>query len=734
MNPRLFRFPLFALLVTLAIFFGLTPPAAAAPPPPGPEQLADLLENPETRDALIEQLRRSASETEPSAMAALAEPERSFPQQLAFLTQSITELSIREAAATLTALSLSFQRVAGMDFSTFAREAATFAVFVVLVLAVFWLLGRIAARLYRRLDTYVLAAAAHVRALRRTVAIITAIGIHLATVLLTWLAGNSIALPLGGDTGVGMQYSLFLNAFVLVEGVRVILGTLLSDRYPGLRLVPASSEEAAYWNAWVSRMLYFIGYGMMLVVPFVSYFLAPELGRTLALIILLSAFLKTTIILLQNRKRVRASLERLAERMHTTFARVTLATLARVWHIIAIAYASALLIATVFFPEHALAFMLHATLQTVVASLLGIALATILNGIILRRIRLPDDTRQHFPLLESRLNAYVPTVLKITRFVILAVVLAFILDAWTTFDLFTWVQSDAGLSTIATIVTVGFILGLALALWLLSASWIEYRLNPHAGHVGPTPRVQTLLSIFRNAIAIALVVLTTMVVLAELGVNIAPLLAGAGVLGLAIGFGAQKLVQDVITGMFIQLEGAINVGDIVTAGGETGVVEKLTIRSLGIRDLAGTYHLLPFSSVEVVSNFMRDHAFHLGEYHIAYREDYDLAIEHLKAAFEELRKDPEQEPLIRGELEIHGICEFTERSMVVRIRIMTLPGVQWGVGRAYNRLVKRHFDEAGIEIPFPNMTLHFGEDRQGHAPAANIRIQNAGPAPDTGAS
>src|SRR5690606_9091077 len=132
------------------------------------------------------------------------------------------------------------------------------------------------------------------------------------------------------------------------------------------------------------------------------------------------------------------------------------------------------------------------------------------------------------------------------------------------------------------------------------ASWIEYRLNPDANGAEATPRVRTLLTIFRNAVAITLIVLTTMVVLAEIGVNIAPLIAGAGVLGLAIGFGAQKLVQDVITGVFIQLEGAINVGDLVTAGGTTGTVEKLTIRSLGMRDLSGVYHLLPFSSVDTV--------------------------------------------------------------------------------------------------------------------------------------
>src|SRR5690606_41165211 len=139
-----------------------------------------------------------------------------------------------------------------------------------------------------------------------------------------------------------------------------------------------------------------------------------------------------------------------------------------------------------------------------------------------------------------------------------------------------------------------------------------------------------------------------------------PLIAGAGVLGLGIGFGAQKLVQDVITGVFIQLEGAINVGDLVTAGGTTGTVEKLTIRSLGMRDLSGVYHLLPFSSVDTVSNFMRGFGYHVGEYRVAYREDTDVVIEHLKAAFEELRQDPEHSPNILGDLEVHGVTALAD--------------------------------------------------------------------------
>src|SRR5690606_521526 len=138
--------------------------------------------------------------------------------------------------------------------------------------------------------------------------------------------------------------------------------------------------------------------------------------------------------------------------------------------------------------------------QTLIAALAGVAISTVLTSVIMRRIRLPEDTRARFPLLEDRLNAYVPSALKLARFAILIIVLAFILDAWTTFDLGAWVASDAGTRMLGTLITLILIIGFALLGWLLAASWIEYRLNPDADGGEPTPRVKTLLTIFRNAI------------------------------------------------------------------------------------------------------------------------------------------------------------------------------------------------------------------------------------------
>src|SRR5690606_17253697 len=195
------------------------------------------------------------------------------------------------------------------------------------------------------------------------------------------------------------------------------------------------------------------------------------------------------------------------------------------------------------------------------------------------------------------------------------------------------------------------------------ASWIEYRLNPELRAV--TARERTLLSLFSNAFVIALAVLTVMTVLTQLGINIAPLLAGAGVVGLAIGFGAQKLVQDIINGAFIQFENTMNEGDIVTAGPITGVVEKLTIRSVSLRDVNGVMHMIPFSSVDTVSNFSKTFSYYVADMRVAYRENLDSVKAAMDEAFERLMAT-EHRVNILPPFEHFGIDRFEESAFIVR--------------------------------------------------------------------
>jgi small conductance mechanosensitive channel len=342
--------------------------------------------------------------------------------------------------------------------------------------------------------------------------------------------------------------------------------------------------------------------------------------------------------------------------------------------------------------------------------------------------------RERLPLLESHLNAFVPNILKVVRVVAFLLVVAAVLDAWGVADVGGWLVSPTGQTFIAAVLSAAAIVVVSWLVWLAVSSWIEYRLNPNIGRVA-TARERTLLQLLRNAVTIVLATLAIMLALSQLGVDIGPLLAGAGVIGLAIGFGSQKLVQDVINGLFIQFENAINEGDVVTAGGITGAVERLTIRSVGIRDLSGVYHIVPFSAVDTVSNFMRGFSYHVAAMGVAYREDIGEVKQAMRDAFEELR-GTEHGATILGDLDMQGVTEFGDNAVVVRARIKTLPGSQWGVGRAYNEIVKRVFDERGIEIPFPHRTIYWGEDKQGKAPPLRVAKdggeEKKGEAPEAG--
>jgi moderate conductance mechanosensitive channel len=220
-----------------------------------------------------------------------------------------------------------------------------------------------------------------------------------------------------------------------------------------------------------------------------------------------------------------------------------------------------------------------------------------------------------------------------------------------------------------------------------------------------------------------LAIVVGLVLLSEIGIDIAPLIASAGVLGLAIGFGAQKLVQDVITGLFILLEDSISVGDVVEVAGIGGVVEELSIRSIRLRDISGSVHTIPFSSVGTVTNLTKDFSFYVADIAIAYREDPDQVIEVCRAIVEEMRGEPAFERDILEPLDVLGVDQFADSAVIVKVRIKTKPIRQWAAGREFNKRMKKRFDELGIEIPFPHLTIYFGEDKTGNAPPGRLRVE-----------
>ncbi|MGV2862774.1 mechanosensitive ion channel domain-containing protein [Achromobacter sp. AGC39] len=725
------------------------PPAASASALT-PDALADLLDNPEARKALVDALRAQAAGKPPAASAAPG---------TAASTKAATGPGLQERMADgvqqfLTGVAgdmgqgvddmraLASGRSLRMDGATAGNALLPLLLAGLATIIAYLLLRMIAMRIYTRIDRWVAehaspseAATVHgpgtprrapasMRALyRRLGAIVGAVAIDAGVVLLAAMAGGAAALWGTPERGtLDTLAAVFLRAFVAVEIVKVLIRTVFAVRHPHLRLLPMSDELARYWNAWLVRVVAAAGYGTLLVDPVISAALSPALGRLASMVIMLVVYVYAVRIIWQNRHSVRDRMNHHAANA-ATFMGSRLHFLSRIWHVLGIGYFTVLLIVSQIDPTNALPFMARATAQTLLVIGVGSLLILLLNTVMAKPIRLSDDLRRRLPMLEARVNAYVPAMLKGVGWIIRIVIVLLVLDAWHAFDLSRWLASDAGGAAIKMVVNVVIVLLIAALAWTVIASIIEHRLSQNEGRGMPSARERTLLSLFRNAALIVIVTMTLMVLLSQIGIDVGPLIAGAGVVGLAIGFGAQKLVQDIITGVFIQLENGMNENDVVQVAGVFGTVEKMTIRSVGIRTLDGGYHLVPFSSVDVVANHMRDFSYHLGEYTIAHRESVDDAIEHLRAAFAELMTDSVLGPEILEEMTVAGVTAVNDKGVTIRILIKTTPGMQWAVQRGYNRLLKKHFDAAGIELPYPHTVVYFGQDKRGYAPSANVTLQ-----------
>lgn len=222
-------------------------------------------------------------------------------------------------------------------------------------------------------------------------------------------------------------------------------------------------------------------------------------------------------------------------------------------------------------------------------------------------------------------------------------------------------------------------------------------------------RVRTVGGLIRNAVNVVLISAALLMILQEIGVNITPLLTGAGIAGLAVGFGAQHLVRDIISGFFLILEDQVHVGDVVKVNGTGGLVEALKLRTITLRDLSGTVHVFPNGSINELANLTKDFSFAVIDVGVAYKEDTDVVSDVLRGVGAELRQDPAFGPLILDALEVLGVDDFGESEVTIKIRIKTLPLQQWSVGRELRRRIKKAFDARGIEIPFPHRSIYVGE-------------------------
>ena len=678
----------------------------------------------------------AAQDTPPEGADAATETVRTFGRQIAELTQAGADRVIGTARDVWRQILLMPQTLDGLmdaiDPQVVIGALVDLGVVIVATVGAFLVLRLPMLRLDRALAERARGAGwpqVILSALLSTV-------IGLAVILLAWAAGYALTIAFYQGFGtLQIRQALYLNAFLTVGLAKVAGRLVLAPRVPELRLIGLTNEAASALWSWFNTVTLLLGYGILLAVPIASsqagFFAGAALETTLSVI----AVIYTVIRLWRARRTVARWLNKDVDTITDDDVQTPLlARLAALWHWPVLAYLLVVLTLVIARPGGVLLPLLKASGMVMGALLGGLVIGNLLNRAARNGVNLPPYLKYRLPMLELRLNGMLPKILFGLRLLLIVVVVMLSLDFAGLYDIGAWLTTPAAAALVARLSGVVAILAVATVIWLSMASWVEYRLNPAVGRI-PTPRETTLLTLLRNAATIALLLLTLMFVLAQIGLNIGPLLASAGVLGLAIGFGAQKMVQDIITGIFIQFENAINVGDVVTVGGTTGVVEKLTVRSVSLRDLEGVFHIVPFSSVDMVSNYTKEFAYHLADIGIAYREDLAEAKQAMFDAFEQLRADADIGPLILDDLQWFGLDSFGDSAIVLRARIKTRPGEQWGVGRAFNAIVKEVFDARGIEIPFPHQTIYFGEDKRGKAPPVHVVTEpaapgNASPAPE----
>ncbi|OGS96574.1 MAG: mechanosensitive ion channel protein MscS [Gallionellales bacterium RIFCSPLOWO2_02_FULL_57_47] len=272
---------------------------------------------------------------------------------------------------------------------------------------------------------------------------------------------------------------------------------------------------------------------------------------------------------------------------------------------------------------------------------------------------------------------------------------------------------------------VAVILALAWLLMGLSRRLIRlFRdyMNNHAASAEERRRIETLARVFRYLSTVVISLVAGMLVLSEIGISIAPILGAAGVVGIAVGFGAQSLIKDYFNGFFMLLENQIRQGDVVEVCGKTGVVEDITLRYVCLRDYEGSVHYIPNGLITTVTNKSRGYAYAVIDVSIAYSESIDVACEIMREVACQLRASEKFSAKILEDIDIAGVQDWANSAVILRCRFKTVALEQWGVRREFLRRIKDEFDARGIEIPYPHMdvTLYAGQDKQGNVPAFRL--------------
>ena len=536
--------------------------------------------------------------------------------------------------------------------------------------------------------------------------VLTRLFLELLPVLCFAAIGNLLlATHLGREATARVVILALVNAYVLYSTILYVSAAVVSPASSQPSLLIIRDETAAYFDVWWTRIAAVTVFGVAIANIALLLGLYQPAYVAVVRLLMLVVHLFVVIIILQCRRSI-ADAIRAPEGETGPFAMMR-NRLADIWHILAIILNLALWAVWALQVQNGYALLLRYFFAGVavlaIARLASIAIMTALDRI----FRISPEFLRQFPGLEARANRYFPALRAIVSGVIAVITLIALLEVWG-IDATDWLSGDRiGGRLLSALVTIGIAAVVALAIWETTNAGIDQHLVrlSREGRYARAARLRTFLPMLRTTLLSVIVTVVALTALSELGVNIAPLLAGAGIVGIAIGFGSQKLVQDLITGLFLLLENAMQVGDTVTVSGLSGVVENLSIRTIRLRAGDGSIHIVPFSSVTSVTNTNRGIGNASVSVNVAFKEDTDRVGTVLKEIAAEMRKEPAFRPMIRGDLDLWGV-DRVDASMVTMVGQIECTDVgRWPVQREFYRRMKKRFQELGIEIARPAQTV-----------------------------
>jgi moderate conductance mechanosensitive channel len=511
-------------------------------------------------------------------------------------------------------------------------------------------------------------------------------------------------------------------AYLWSRGISAAARVLLLSNN-AMALYPLGEETRNYLYIWVRRFTNLAVYGFA-IAGCAWWLSAPgAIYAILLRIVVLVLGVLSIVFVLQNRGAVTAWLrgnkEAATRRRGWALLR---AQLAESWHILAIVYIFGVFGVYTLHIEGGFVSLLRATVLSVVIVLAAALAAQFVGRASERGFAIKPELQTRFPTLEARANRYLPALTKLVATAIYVVAALALLQAWG-LRAFAWFQDVASSRIAGSIAGIIVVLTGALIAWEMFGALLERYMQRLKTDSRRHARANTMFPFLRLVVLAVLGVIVVFAVLGELGINVSALLAGAGVFGLVAGIGSQSVIKDLTTSVAVLVDDTFAVGDVIDAGGgHSGMVEKMSMRTVKLRGFDGALMTVPFSEMKIIQNLTKDYSYYVADVGVAYKEDTDRVAAVLSAVAEEMRHDKQFAPYMLEPLEVVGVDRFEDSAVIVKVRLKTLPIRQWAIGREFNRRLKQAFDREGIEIPFPHRTIFFGNADGDAAKAGEKRL------------